>query len=105
MPILLIGLSFMGLFVLSIVIYLIKTWKVAGHPNRGLNIVIFAFSLIALIISLKLFWNMGVYADEYNASLIHVSGGMFWLYMNWLRLGLLFIIFVFSGVQLVSRSR
>lgn len=105
MPILLIGSILLIIFVVILVIYFIKTEKVGNRERRGLNILIFVFSLISLIISLKLFWNMGVYADEYNASLVDASGGIFWRYMDWLRIGLLLIIFVISGLNLVRRSK
>lgn len=72
--------------------------------KRIVDLVIFVLSISALIISLKLFWNMGIYVDEYNTSPSIVCGGDFWLYMDWLRLALLSIISIISGVRLFYRS-
>ena len=36
--------------------------------NKIINMSIFLLSIISLIISLKLFWNMGIYVDEFNTS-------------------------------------
>ena len=57
--------------------------------SRLSKIFLFAVSLLTLLISLKLFWNMGVYVDEAGTSPDKVCGGEFWLYMDWLRLLLL----------------
>lgn len=87
------------------VIYLQKTGKEVNLEKRGINLVIFILSLISLVISMKLFWNMGVYADEYGSSPSLVCGGWFWLYMDWIRLGLLLILCIISGFKLIRRSR
>jgi len=57
--------------------------------SRLSKIFLFAVSLLTLLISLKLFWNIGVYVDEAGTSPDKVCGGEFWLYMDWLRLLLL----------------
>ena len=49
------------------------------------RIVLFAVTFLTFIISVKLFWNMGVYVDEAGTSPYKVCGGDFWLYMDWLR--------------------
>ena len=54
--------------------------------------IIFTLSFVTFLISLKLFWNMGVYVDEAGTSSDKVCGGDFWLYMDWLRLLLLLAI-------------
>lgn len=68
--------------------------------DKILKISIFVLSLICLIISLKLFLNLAIYADEFNTSPDVVLGGEFWLYMNWLRLILSGAICVLSGISL-----
>ncbi|AUN13752.1 hypothetical protein [Paraclostridium sordellii] len=68
--------------------------------DKILKISIFVLSLICLIISLKLFLNLAIYADEFNTSPDVVLGGEFWLYMNWLRLVLSGGICVLSGISL-----
>ncbi|MFD3258151.1 hypothetical protein ACE3MQ_06040 [Paenibacillus lentus] len=68
--------------------------------KRILSILIFALSFLSLIISLKLFWNLGIFVDEYNISPDIVSGGKFWLLMDWLRLLLLFLLCVISAVNI-----
>lgn len=68
--------------------------------DKILKISIFVLSLICLIISLKLFWNLAIYTDEFHTSPDLVLGGEFWLYMNWLRLILSGVICVLSGISL-----
>lgn len=66
---------------------------------------IFILSIICLIISLKLFWNIGIYSDEFNTSPEVILGGDFWLYMNWLRLGFIALICILSGINLFSKNK
>lgn len=42
--------------------------------------------LINLVISVGLFWNAAVFADEHNASIGDMCGGTAWLYADWGRL-------------------
>lgn len=72
--------------------------------SKLLNISIFVLSLICLLISLKLFWNMGVYVDEFNTSPDVVLGGNLWLIMDWLRLGVSAIICLLSGINLLKNN-
>lgn len=87
-----IGLVFVAICIFTL-IYLIKTGKEVNFEKRGVTIIIFAFSFISLVISLKLFLNIAVYIDDYStyptASPSAIYGGDFWLYMAWLRLLLL----------------
>ncbi len=73
--------------------------------KKTLNILVFIFSLASLVISLVLFYNMGIFVDEFNTSPDVVCGGEFWLYMDWLRLFLLAAVTLFSGMNLIRRSR
>lgn len=68
--------------------------------KKILSIFVFSLSLLSLLISLKLFWNMGIFVDEYGLSPDIVNGGDFWLLMDWLRLLLLFLLCVISGVSI-----
>lgn len=43
--------------------------------GKFLNTTIFVLSLICLLVLLKLFWNMGVYVDNFNTSPDVVLGG------------------------------
>lgn len=101
-----IALVFTVLCILTL-IYLIKTGKEVNLEKRGITIAIFVFSFISLIISLKLFLNIAIYVDDYAirpyASPQAVYGGDFWLYMAWLRIGLLAIITFISGIKLFSK--
>lgn len=65
--------------------------------NNKLNIIVFILSIICFFISLKLFFNMMVFVDEYNTSPDIVCGGEIWLFLNWIKLGLLFIISFILG--------
>ena len=73
--------------------------------GKSFNLAIFLLSSISLIISMKLFWNMGVYVDEVGTSPDVVLRGSFWLYMDWLRLGTLVIITAISGLNLLSKKK
>lgn len=72
--------------------------------GKFLNTSIFILSLFCLLISLKLFWNMGVYVDEFNTSPDVVLGGDLWLIMDWVRLGVSALICVISGVNLFKKQ-
>lgn len=65
-------------------------------------IIIFIFSSIALLISIKLFWNIAIFVDKFNTSPSIVLGGDFWLYMEWLKIGLLLTITVLSAFHLFN---
>lgn len=67
--------------------------------------VIFISSLVSLLISMRLFLNLGVFVDEYNLSPDIVYGGDFWLYMSWLRIGLLLIITIVSGNSIFKENK
>lgn len=73
--------------------------------RKSLNISIFILSIVCLAISLKLFWNLGIYADEFNTSPDAVLGGSLWLYMNWLSLGCSVLISILSGVNLFRANK
>ena len=68
--------------------------------KKYLSAIIFILSLIALVISLRLFSNLGIYVDEHNTSPSVVLGGDFYLFTNWLRLLILALITAGSGLQL-----
>ena len=65
-----------------------------------LPIIVFLLSFFSLIISLKLFWNLGIFVDEYGLSPDIVNGGDFWLSMDWLRLLLLLLLCIVSGISI-----
>lgn len=70
---------------------------------RVINGIIFGLSLVSLMISMKLFYNMGVYVDEANSSLDVVLGGEFWLWMDWIRIAFIAVICLISFVKLIRR--
>lgn len=65
--------------------------------NRGLTMAVFLLSLFSLLISLRLFWNLGIFVDEHGLSPDMVNGGTFWLAMDWLRLLLLLLLCIVSA--------
>lgn len=67
--------------------------------------IIFVCSLLILVISVRLFFNMGIYADEYNTTPDIVFGGRFWLSAAWLRLALSGLLTVISGIALFSNGK
>lgn len=52
-------------------------------------------------IFLKLFWDLGVFCDEFGTSPDEVCGGEFGLFMVWLRMGLLFLATIGSALALL----
>lgn len=68
--------------------------------GRGINVAIFILSSICLIISIKLFCNIAVYADEFNTSPDKILGGNLWLLSDWLRLVLSGLISILAGINL-----
>jgi len=105
MPAFVIGLILIVLCICYAMFHVKKTGKEVNLEKRGLNIVIFVLSLSSLVISLKLFWNLAVYVDDYGADPVLVTGGSFWLYMDWIRLGLLLVLCVISGLKLIKWSK
>jgi hypothetical protein len=73
--------------------------------KKTMSILVFIFSAVSLLISLKLFWNMGVFVDEYNLSPAIVNGGEVWLLMDWLRLLLLFLLSLISGINIFVKRK
>jgi len=72
--------------------------------NKIIDAVIFGLSLISFLISLVLLVNLGIYADNYGSSPVLVAGGWFWLYTDWIRLGVLFLICLITGLRLISKK-
>jgi hypothetical protein len=103
-PAFMIGSIVVVLCVFGGVLYLRRTRKEVRLSPIGLDMGVFVLSLASLVISFKLFWNMGAYADEYGSSPVLVSGGWFWLYMDWIRQGLLLVLCIISGLRLIKRS-
>jgi len=105
MPILVIGLVLVVICACFTVIYLKQTGKEVNFKlNRGFT-VIFVLSFISLLISLKIFWNIAIYIDDFGASPSAIYGGDFWLNMEWFCLGLLLVLCVISGLNLFKRSK
>lgn len=68
----------------------------------GINIVL---QIVCFLISLKLFWNIAVFVDEYNLSPDIVFGGMGWLIMSWTVLGLLGVIIILTGITVIINKK
>ena len=66
------------------------------------SLFLFLLSAGSLGISLKLFYNMALFADASNASPAIICGGDFWLSMDWLRLFLLFACCILSLCSMFS---
>lgn len=73
--------------------------------KRKLSVIVFILSLFSLLISLKLFWNLAIFSDEYGSSPVIVNGGYFWLVMDWLRLLLLLFLCVASGISILKSKQ
>lgn len=64
-------------------------------------IIIFLMSLICLLISMRLFWNLGIFVDENNLTPAAVYGGEFWSLMNWSNMGIVAVICILSGIGIL----
>lgn len=73
--------------------------------KKTMSILVFIFSVVSLLISLELFWNMGIFVDEYNLTPAIVNGGEFWLLMDWIRLLLLFLLSFISGINIFGKRK
>jgi len=73
--------------------------------EKILVMIIFVSSLIMLIISVGLCINLACYVDEAGTGPATVLGGYFWLQMYWLRLVLISITTVLSGMCLLSKEK
>ena len=69
------------------------------------DILIFALSLIALVISLALLRMYGAYEIEYGDGTHVVDGGWFMIFMNILRISALLVLCVLSGIKLRKKSK
>lgn len=71
--------------------------------RKILDVCIFIISVFCFGISLKLLWEMGIFADEYNMTPSLVCGGEIGLLIYWLRLLCLLILCVLSGIKLIKK--
>ena len=69
------------------------------------RILLFVCCLVSLFISLHIFYNQGIAADELNLSAAQLFGGSFWLSMTWLRMLLLLIATILSFIGLLPAKR
>ena len=63
-------------------------------------LIIFALSFVCLITERNLFYNVGIFVDEFNLSPDVVYGGEFWLCMDWIKLLFIALIVLLSGINL-----
>lgn len=67
------------------------------------NRTIFLLSVISLVISMVLFYNLAIYCDEYNASPAMIYGGNWGLLLEWGNLIILFFICLLAGLRLFRK--
>ena len=72
--------------------------------NKYLNLSILILSMICLIISIKTFYNLGIYVDEYNTSPSVVLGGDIWVYTQWINFGVNAIICILAGIGFIKKQ-
>ena len=70
--------------------------------KKTLTAIVLLLCAASLIISLVLFYHMGVFADEAGCSPADVCGGEGWLLADWLRLALLALACLLCGVSLFA---
>lgn len=73
--------------------------------KKILEIVVFTLSIICLCISMKQFWDVGIFVDEHNFSPSMIFGGMFGMILEWVRLAFLFIICLLSFVNILQSNK
>lgn len=72
--------------------------------KKVVNVIVFVLSLISLIISLVLFYNLGIFVDEHNLTPADVCGGEFELILDWVRLLLLGLLTLILGINLFRQE-
>ncbi|WP_252230724.1 hypothetical protein [Clostridium sp. ZBS15] len=91
--------SLHGMLIIPISIILVLLILIAlKHNSKNCE-----FNLELNIKGFKLFWNTGVYVDEFNTSLDVVLGGDLALIMDWIRLGILLLISILSGINIFKK--
>lgn len=74
--------------------------------KKIISILLVIISIASLFISIKLFWNTGIFVDEYNLNPSIVNGGQIWSSMDWIRLLLLAIMSILAIINLyLSKSK
>lgn len=73
--------------------------------KKAINVLIFILSAVSLFISVRLFYNMGIFVDEFNTTPATVCGGNFWNNMNWVRLFACALICILSLVNIFHRRK
>lgn len=66
---------------------------------------VFICSMIIFIISVNLFYQMGIFVDENNTTPSAICGGDFWLMADWLRLALSGFLTIFSGIAFLRSGK
>lgn len=75
-----------------------------GRPQRWIDIAVPVFAVVILVTTVLMFWNLGVFVDEFNTSPAIVYGSDFGLRLVWLRLPLAGILCVFSLAPAENRK-
>lgn len=73
--------------------------------SRIFDILLFILSLFIFIVSLILFRNMGMYANDFGASTVDIAGGWIWLKMDTLRLVVSFIVCLISAIRMFGHTK
>lgn len=82
-----------------------KNEKGRVFMKKAFKIIIFVLSLISFLISVVLFYNLGIFADEHNLSPEDVCGGKLELIFDWIRLLLLGLLCLLSGISLLRKEK
>jgi len=72
--------------------------------NKNIKRIIFILALLSLLVSMVLFYNTGIYLDESGASAEDLHGGKWGLALAWMRLLILFVLTLASGIALHNES-
>ena len=82
MPLTFYFLLFTIILILIIIFSNAKVFNFSRTASEKIDVLLLIFSVFSLIISVKLFWNLAVYTDDFGATIKELFGGYFWLYMN-----------------------
>lgn len=77
----------------------------SSMKKRAFRWLLFLLSMGTLLISMGLFWNMGIYIDIAGTTAADVCGGSLWLWLDWLRLLFLLVLTVMTGIQLWKEDK
>ena len=81
-----------------------KKGNLGWLKSKGIDCVVFILTFTSFIFSVGITTRIAIYADEYNASVTAIAGGLIINLALWFVPGLLFISSLILALRLISRT-